>query len=352
MADLAQVIAAGTKAGAEGDNQFIKGTQQAQQTAQQGQNEQALAKLKNYLEGQTSDSNIEKANDMLTSGNLPEGSGVNISGTGGVGVTRGWNPMTMQQNSAHQAQNFLKTAQGAYKGINDQADAAQSTLDLLNQKNANSDKLAVINELKSQGVTRGIATMFDTMSGGKTIGGTAQDYINYIQNTPNVPAMQDAQRDAMRESVFTRAGLLGKQREQAAQQLTQQGPVVAPQADTSTIVSSFDNPVNQKLQSLQKAQQDYMSQRQKMQQQGNSPISNPSTADANPSTFEKLKSFFNPNPSPPPQAPAAPQAQQQSNSGLGFTSDDIATALAKKGQQAVGNPNKPLTPPQQPQQGQ
>lgn len=219
----------------------------------------------------------------------------------------------------HQAQQFLKSAQGAYKGINDQLDASQATLDALNQGNSTSDKLALINEARlaaGAGGSRAISHMVDILSGGQTAASDFQGKLNWLQNTPNIPTLQPAQRDAIRESVFNRLPQLDQMHRQVSSQLAQQGPITAPQADTGTLLNSMTVPAQQKLDALKKMQADYTSARAK---QGPSDISQPSIANPNPTTFDKLKSLFNfgkgqQSPSGlsgylnPQQSPAAPQA--------------------------------------------
>lgn len=294
-----QELAALAAAGASGSNPYVEANQQ-----------ERIAKLKTLLEGQTTDANIAKAKSMLQSGDLPDGSGLGLTGSGGVAVTKGWNPMATQQQGAHQAQSFLKTAQGAYKGINDQLDASKATLDALNMGNAAGDNLALVNEGKlAAGNSRALGHILSIMGGDPTMASDAQKAMNWIQNTPNVSKMQPGQRDALRETVFARLPQLQQQHQQATQQLMQQGAVVAPQADTPSLVNSFAQPLSQKLQGIAKEQQDYLGQRKQMEQAGNSAVSSPSTASANPSTLDRLKSFFTGGQPAQQQAPQAPKPQ-------------------------------------------
>lgn len=196
-----------------------------------------------------------------------------------------------------QAGAFLKTAQGAYKGINDQLDASKATLDALNQGNSTSDKLALINEARlaaGSGGSRALSHMVSLLAGDPTMAGDLQKGINWLNTTPNIPTLPPAQRDAIRESVFNRLPQLEQMHSQTGQQLMQQGPIVAPQTDTGTLIQSFSAPAAQRLAGLKKMQADYSTQRGQMQGQGNSPVSNPSTADANQTTLQKLGALLKP----------------------------------------------------------
>lgn len=294
--ELAKYLAAGTT----GSNPYAEGAE-ARKTAQ----------AKADIENKTSQENYRKSIEAIQSGNLPEGSGVSFTGNGGVSVTRGINTGAQ---ATHQAQTLLKTAQGVYKPLTDQLDAAQSTLDALNQGNSTSDKLALINEARlaaGQGGSKAISHMVDILSGGSTAASSYQDKINWLQNTPNIPTMQPAQRDAIRESVYQRLGQLEQMHNQAMTQLQQQGPIIAPQSDYGGIINSFATPTKQKLESLKKMQSDYNARRSAMGAQN--PISQPAEANPNPTTFDKLRSFFTggqPSPQPQQVQTASPQQPQ------------------------------------------
>lgn len=244
----------------------------------------------------------------------------------------GGNPYAkMQMQGPHQAQAFLKTAQGAYKGINDQLDSSKATLDNLNLGNSTGDKLALINEAKlslAGSGGRAIGQMVSQLSGDPTMASDAQKSLNWLQNTPNVPTLQPAQRDAMREAVFGRLPQISQQHDQTSAQLAQQGPIVAPQADYSGLVNSFVTPTKQKIDQLGKMQADYQAQRAKMQPQPN--VSNPSQANANPTTVDRLKSFFGVGSG---GGQAQPQQAQQ-------PADPIADELARRAKQSLNQPQQ------------
>lgn len=267
---------------------------------QQAENEQALAKLRDYLGGQASQARQQQSLEMLQklkqdpqyAGLLNQGGGVSINPETGAINAQGNPYARIAAQGPHQAQTFLKNAQAAYKGITDQLDASQSTLDALNQKNAASDKLALISEARlaaGAGGSRAIKGIMDSLSGGRTAGMDYQSALNYISNTPNIPTMQDAQRDAIRESVFNRLPQIESMHHQALTSLAQQGPIIAPQADTGTLINSLAGPADQKLSALKKMQSDYVSARAK---QGPSDVSQPGIANPNPSTLDKLRSLF------------------------------------------------------------
>lgn len=315
--------------------QMLQGMASSGEGASDAVNQKArdkrTAELQQYLQQQEPDvagrkqaaqneSNMKTMNDPRVQ-NL-----VNDGGSAKVGdISIGGNPYAKMANAGpKEAMAFLKNAQGAYKGINDQLDSAQGTLDALNQGNAASDKLALINEARlaaGAGGSRAIKSIMDSLTGGKTVGMDFQNALNYMQNTPQDVVMQPGQRDAIRESVYGRMGQVGQMHEQAKQQLMQQGPIVAPHADTAGIISSLVTPADQKLQKLKSMQQQYQSQRQSMQ--GQPSVSRPSQADANPTTFDRLKSLFSGG--GPQQAPAA--APQQSG---GMDLNDPGFAAFKK----------------------
>lgn len=344
-AELFKILSSAVDAGASAKDPYAEGAQARQTSAQEAGQNQAQLKLKDFLQGQTEKGRMDNAKSMLNdpkiTDNVNSGGSYSVNPETGA-VSIGGNPYAkMGMQAPHQAQAFLKTAQGAYKGINDQADAAQGTLDALNQGNATSDKIALINEARiaaGSGGSRAIGQMVDVLSGGKTAAGDFQDKVNWLQNTPNIPTLQPAQRDAMRESVFGRLGQLNSMKTQTDAQLAQQGPVVAPQADTQSLIQSFSTPISQKLQGLQKAQSDYMGKRQQMQQQGSSPVSSPSTANPNETTMDKLKGFFGIKPSQQQQAqPATTQIDH---------SDAMSQELAKRAQQSLNQPTQQGQAPQ------
>lgn len=255
----------------------------------------------------------------------------------------------LQQFHAQQQQAgaFDKMAGAAYKPINEQLTASRATLDALNQGNASSDKLALINEARlaaGQGGSRAIAHIVDTLSGGTTAAGSFQDKLNWLQNTPNIPTMQPGMRDAIRESVFNRIPQLDQQHQQAQAQLTARGASVTPMADTKSILGAYTAPADSNLNQLKQYQQDYMKQRQGAQ----NPISQPATANPNPTTMDKLKSFFGGGQQQ--AAPQAPQAQtpaQAPAAGGGFHVDPaaIAAEIARRKAAQAQQPQSPLGTP-------
>lgn len=312
------------KAGGEGSNPYAEGDEQRK-------TEQLRAYLAPKIAGQKqaaeNEANLSTLNDPRLQGLVNDGGSAKA---GDIAI--GGNPYAkMAAQGPSQAKAFLKTAQGAYKGINDQLDASQATLDMLNQGNAASDKMALINEARiaaGQGGSRAIAHLVDLLSGGQTAAGDFQAKLNWLQNTPNIPTLQPAQRDAIRESVFAKIPQLEQMHKQTATQLAQQGPIIAPQSDTSALLNSFVSPAQQKLDLIKKYQSDYSSQRQKMQPQP--AISKPANADANPTTLDRIKSFFGVKPSP--QQQAAPATAEVDHS------DAIAQELAKRAQQSLNKP--------------
>lgn len=294
------------QAGASGNNSYAEGDE-ARKTD----------KLKAYLLGQSEKDRQARAIETLQklksdpeyAGMVNQGGSVTVNPESGS-ITAGGNPYAkIAMQGPHQAQAFLKTAQGAYKGINDQLDSSKATIDNLNLGNDTGDRLALLNEAKlalAGSGGRAFGQVIGLLSGDRTIGGDAQKAMNWIQNTPNIPKMQPAQRDAIREGVFNRIGQISQQHQQAKQQLMQQGPVVAPQADTSSLISSFVQPAEQKLSQLQQMQSQYSQERAKMQSQP--AVSTPSVANANPSTLDRLKSFLGGGQKGPAQAPS-PQGQ-------------------------------------------
>jgi hypothetical protein len=247
----------------------------------------------------------ENANRLLQGmmENAPAGSGATVNG---VGYTKGFNPSAL---GAKQGHDFLKTVQGTYKPIHDQLDASQATLDNLNLGNDSGDRLALLNEAKlalAGSGGRAFGAVMHTLSGDPTMASDSQKAWNWLNNTPNLPKMPPAQRNALRESVFGRLDQLEAQRQQADQSLSQQGAIVAPGTDYSGLVNSVSVPAAQKFQKLRKMQGDYSAQRQQMP--GQPPVSTPSTSDANPTTFDRLKSYFT-APKSVPQGQQAPQTQ-------------------------------------------
>lgn len=223
-----------------------------------------------------------------------------------------------------EAQSFVKNAQGAYKGLNDQFDASKATLDALNQGNSTSDKLALINEARlaaGAGGSRAISHMVSILSGDPTMEGDLQKGINWLQSSAT-PTMTASQRNAIRESVFNRLPQLEDQHNQVSTQLAQQAPIVAPHTDTTSLLQSITSPASQRLSVLKKMQADYAAKRSQMTP--NNPVSNPAIANPNPTMVDRLKSFFSPQ-------KGSPQASQPPPE-----SDPIAAELAKRAAGSLG----------------
>ena len=271
---------------------------------------------------------IQSLND---NGLIPDGGGAKV---GDVGVSKGYNPAATAGVGVKQGQAFLKTAQGAYKGINDQLDAGKSTIDNLNLGNATGDQLARINEAKlslAGSGGRAIGQMVSHLSGDPTMASDSQKALNWLQNTPNIPLMQPAERDAMRETVFNRLPQIEQQHKTAQGQLGQQGAIVAPGTDYNGIIKSMSDPASQRLQELQGMQSQYNQQRQAMQKQGNAPVSAQSTASANPTMLDKLKGLFGGG-SAPQAAPqqSAPQAASAPAGAAPDMQSAIAAEIARR----------------------
>jgi len=285
-----------------GVNDMVKGDQAAKLAKYLQAQEPAIAGQK---QGAQNEANLRTLLNPQLQGQVNEGGSAKV---GDISV--GGNPYAkMAMQGPHQAQAFLKTAQGAYKDINSNLDAAQTTLDNLNLGNSAGDKAAAISEAKLMlNGGRGIPSIVPMLSGDPTMATDAQKAMNWLQNTPNVPTLQPAQRDALREMVFSRNQQTAQQHQQTAAQLAQQGPLVAPQADYAGLTNSFVNPAQQKLDRINKMQSEYQAQRAKMQPQ--SAVSQPSTASPNPTTLDKLKTLFSRGSAPqaPQQAPTNPQA--------------------------------------------
>lgn len=329
---------------------------QASQAASKGEESDSQVALHKYLQGQepaiAGQKQAAQNAENLKTLNSPELQDlVNDGGSAKVGdLSLGGNPYAkMAGQGPKQAQAFIKSAQGAYKSVNDQLDASQSTLENLNLGNSTGDKLALINEAKlglAGSGGRAMGQLISLLAGDPSLASDSQKAMNWLQNTPNIPTLQPAQRDAIRESVFGRLGQTNQQHQMISQQLLQQGALAAPQTDSGSIVKSFTGPVDQKLQRLGQMQSQYQTQRQKMGAQN--PVSQPSQANANPTTFDRLMSFLHRggNGQPQAQAPqqAAPQQppqQQQQPPIFDFDAEDKRRAAAKVQQGA-----------QQPPQGQ
>lgn len=274
---LRQALIAGVAAGG-GHNEVAAGNAEERQM-----------RLKNLLQGEAQQRDIKSLQQMQDQGMLQEGGGAKA---GEVSVSKGYDPRTAMKMQGDEASKFNKVVQNEYKPINDQLSAAKDTLDALNQKNASSDKLALINEARmaaGAGGSRAIATIIHELNGGKTSAEDFQGAVNYLNNTANIPEMSDARRDALRESVFNRVTPLAQRQAQSTQRLTQLGPQLSPHADYNSVIGAYATPASQNLSQLQQMQQDYYKKRKDM---SGSSISNPSSADNNPSIVQKLMSFF------------------------------------------------------------
>lgn len=217
----------------------------------------------------------------------------------------------------HEAKTFQGVADGKFKSINDQLDASKTTLDSLNLGNDTGDRIALLNEARlalAGSGGRAFGQVMSTLSGDPTMASDAQKAYNWLQNTPNLPKMPPAQRNAIRESVFGRLDQTEQLGTQAAAQLSGMGPSLAPHTDYNSILQSYTTPAMQKLQGLRQMQKDYQAQRGNMSAP---PVSQPATANPNPTTFDKLMGFFkggdgSPAATPQTSAQAAPpQGQKQ-----------------------------------------
>lgn len=284
-----------------------KGQQEA--TAEQGRQEQGLALLQKL-----------KA-DPQFAGLINDGGSVNVDPATGS-IHAGGNPYAkLAAQGPHEAKAFLDKAQGAYKSINDQLDASKATIDNLNLGNSTGDKLALLNEAKlalAGSGGRAFGAVMAQLSGDPSMAQDSQKAWNWIQNTPNAPTMQSGQRDAIRESVFARGGQLKQQHKQITDQLGQWGPALAPHADYTSLAQSVVAPVQQKLDQMDQMQGQYQQSRTQMAPQPN--VSNPSVADQNPTTVDRLKGFLGmggqpakqpqPQGTPPGAMGSPPQSKQ------------------------------------------
>lgn len=289
-------------------------------------NKQSQQRLEDYLKGQSQKREIGNLQDMQKKGLLAPGQ------AGGSGDTHIGPDFGMKAGPG-EASKLAKMADSKYKPINDQLDSSRATLENLNLGNSTGDKLALINEARLGMAGSGgkaIGQMVALLAGDRTMASDSQKALNWLQNTPNIPTLQPAQRDAIREAVFARQGQVQNQHQQSIQQLMALGSSVAPHSDYQTILKSYSDPVQQKIGQLGQMQQEYQSGRAKMQQPQN-PVSQPSQANPNPTTLDRLRSFFGGRPSNP--EPQAPQAPQQSSMGA---QDPIAAELAKRLQQPSG----------------
>lgn len=298
--NLMDLLGHGANLGAAGAEQQMKGQQGLQQ----------------LLQGQQQKADLDKSNAKAEFDAVQQA--VQDAQKGGRKITAkmgnasyGESDPDPTKMSAAEAQKFLKTAGTAYKPINDQLDASKATLDYLNQKNASSDKLALISEARiaaGQGGSRAIKGIMDSLSGGKTAGMDFQNALNYVNNTADIPTMQDSQRDALRESVFGRIPQLGTLHNQTQAQLAQQGPLVAPHADHVGLTNSFSTPAQAKLDQLNQMGKEYQTQRAAMNSRAiGAP---PAVADQSASTLDKIRnglsSWLKPSAPAPSAAPPAP----------------------------------------------
>lgn len=86
-------ISEGARNAQEAENEKARNQLMAYLQGIKGQQEQEQLKTKAGLEGAAGAENWKRVQEALQSGELPEGSGVNFSGTGGVSVTKGYNPL-------------------------------------------------------------------------------------------------------------------------------------------------------------------------------------------------------------------------------------------------------------------
>lgn len=307
-------------------------------SSQQSQQAQQFAKLQDYLKGQTESNRQEQGkqllNDPAIQGVVNNGGSYSVNPESGA-VNIGGNPYAkLAGQGPHEAKTYQGIVEKTFKPINDVLDASKSTLDNLNQGNSTGDQLALINEARlglAGSGGRAIGQVLSHLSGDPTMAQDSQKAINWLQNTPNLPTMQPAQRNAIRESVFNRLDQTEQQGTQAAQNLAAQGPALAPHTDFNSILGAYTNPAQQKLQGLRKMQTDYQGQRQQMAPQP--PVSQPSQASPNPTTFDKLKSFFTGGGSAQPQAQQAQQPQQAAP--VDPLDAAISSALQKKAAKAL-----------------
>jgi hypothetical protein len=308
--DLPSLLANASREGADAFGQGAENSRLQQQLALKKfltMQEPALAGKKQAAQNSA---NMDTILDPRLDGMRGEGSSIKAGD-----ITVGQDPMVkLATQGPAQAKTLHGIAGSTYKSITDQLTAARDTLDSLNQKNDTADKLALINEARiaaGAGGSRALKGIMDSLTGGRTAGSDFQGALNYINNTPNLPKMTDAQRDAIRESVFGRIPSLDHQHRQAAAQLEQQAPQIAPRTDYTSIVKSYTSPAEENLNLLKQSQAQYAQQRQAMPgPQG--PVSQPSQADPNPSTVDKLLGYLGMGTASSQAAPAqAPQAQPQ-----------------------------------------
>lgn len=280
-----------------------------------GQQAQAENKQKAQLEGEAKHKELQEhvktLKDLITGNVLPEGASTRV-GEISVGVDPSLKLAAMQQKAGpQQANQFVKTVNNAYKPIQDQVDSSKATLDALNLGNSAGDKTALVNEsrlIMGQSGGRALGAIVKLMTGDPTMETDIQKAKNWINNTPNIPTLQPAQRDAVRELVFDRLNQVKDLHGKAQQALTQQGPIVAPQADYGTLLKSVINPVQDKINELDKMRDEYKQARTK--QPTSNSVSSPAVANPNPTTMDRLKSLLGGGPSTSSTGPQGPAVVQ------------------------------------------
>lgn len=236
----------------------------------------------------------------------------------------------------------------SYKPVGDMASASKDTLTYLDQGNANADKLALINEARAsagQGGSRAIAALVQQLAGKQTMISSAQDAMNWLNNTQSIPTLQPDQRDAIRESVFSRAQTLAQMHDKATAQLKSTAPSYASglsnEGSLEPLIDSYGNDVKSNISDIGKMAADYADRKQKG---GNKQVGQPGDTQSQPvSTGDKIRStlagWLTPKPPTPPAPPSGPTGKPlgpqsmapQQSAPTPQAQDPIAAEMQRRG---------------------
>ncbi len=249
------------------------------------------------ISADTQAKNLATLQDLMSHRKPGEKTSYDLEAGGGVKTMESQpNPVLMMSSHLGQeGQRVANLAGKAFKPIQDQAEAAEQTLKSLNQGNSAADKAAVINEanmfLKGGG-GRAMGAVMQQLTGEPTAEGAMQKAQNWLMNSSNIPTLQPAQRNSLREAVLGRVQGLQKQHQQVSSTLPTQARSVAPftsaQGGLNDLVESYGQGAKSTLDRLNQMSQEYEQQKQQAQ----APVSNPQSFNAQPTTLDKLKSFF------------------------------------------------------------
>lgn len=271
--------------GPQGVMQALKamGDRRAMAQRQQAEfgNQQDLLKLRDMLQQQEQQRNIDKAmnlHDQLNKNRGAFGARANVK-IGDVDVSESQPGVGMYMkemgSEANKAQGLVDKA---LKPKKEALDAAENSLNLLDNGDEASFKQALMNEAKLYGGSRGVATLIKVLDPSGNIPGLAATVGNFLSGKGEITATPDMMNN-LRKAIYTRTQQIGQDyqnlKPQLQKQIQLQSPMTAQMGNIKPLQENSFGDFDSQLDRLSKKKQDYIDQATAAANQGKATYSNP-----------------------------------------------------------------------------